>query len=130
MRRQESLPRSTGGAFLHETLATMFMITIVLAICDPKNWRPKNGLLPIAIGLLITVIDLSFSYNEGLAMNPARDLSPRIFTYIAGWGVEVFSFRNYNYFWIPIVGSHVRIFFRIHTCRIHRIFCHCSLEEF
>lgn len=100
--------RSIAGAFLHETLCTMFLTIIVLAICDQKNWRPKNGFLPVAIGLLITVMCLSFSHQEGLAMNPARDLSPRIFTYFAGWGVEVFSVRDYGWFWIPVVGSHVR----------------------
>jgi len=29
--------------------------------------------------------------NSGCAMNPARDLGPRLFTAIAGWGMEVFT---------------------------------------
>ncbi|TKR57440.1 hypothetical protein L596_030707 [Steinernema carpocapsae] len=37
-------------------------------------------------------------------MNPARDFAPRLFTYFAGYGVEVFSYKNYTWFWIPIVA--------------------------
>ena len=39
----------------------------------------------------------------GYAINPARDLGPRLFTLIAGWGVDVFRAGN-GWWWIPIVG--------------------------
>ena len=66
----------------------------------------------------------------GYPINPARDLSPRIFTgndnsslmpnipwslvlkravfeiALAGWGNEPFSHRNYSWFWVPVVGPH------------------------
>ena len=45
--------------------------------------------------------DLGF--NAGYAINPARDLGPRLFTALAGWGPEVFR-ANHHYFWVPIVG--------------------------
>lgn len=48
------------------------------------------------------IIGAAFGYNCGYAINPARDLSPRLLTFIAGWGPQVFEFRNY--FWIPVVG--------------------------
>ena len=37
-------------------------------------------------------------------MNPARDLGPRIFSLVAGYGWKTFSYRGYKWFWIPIVG--------------------------
>jgi glycerol uptake facilitator-like aquaporin len=37
------------------------------------------------------------------AINPARDFGPRLFTFVAGWGVEVFRAGN-AWWWVPIVG--------------------------
>jgi glycerol uptake facilitator-like aquaporin len=53
--------------------------------------------------MLVTVIGMSFGFNAGYAINPARDLGPRLFTAVAGWGADVFRAGNY-WFWVPIVG--------------------------
>jgi glycerol uptake facilitator protein len=55
------------------------------------------------IGLLVAVIGASMGYLEAWAINPARDLGPRIFAYVAGWGSSAFPSPG-NYWWIPIVG--------------------------
>ncbi|KAE8955346.1 hypothetical protein PF005_g32427 [Phytophthora fragariae] len=52
---------------------------------------------------MIMALGMAFGMNTGYAVNPARDLGPRIFTAIAGWGTKVFTLRN-HYFWIPIVA--------------------------
>ncbi|NJO02158.1 MAG: aquaporin family protein [Bacteroidia bacterium] len=57
---------------------------------------------PFAIGLLIIAIGLSLGGTTGYAINPARDLGPRLahFTLpIAGKGAS-----NWSYAWIPVVG--------------------------
>ncbi|RAW20963.1 hypothetical protein PC110_g22594, partial [Phytophthora cactorum] len=59
---------------------------------------------PFAFCLMIMALGMAFGMNTGYAVNPARDLGPRIFTAIAGWGSKVFTIRNY-YFWIPIVAD-------------------------
>ena len=52
-------------------------------------------------------VGISFGANAGYAINPARDLGPRIFAWIAGWGKLAIP-GNYgwvnDYIWVPIVG--------------------------
>jgi glycerol uptake facilitator-like aquaporin len=59
------------------------------------------GLIPVAF--LVWGIGLALGGPTGYAINPARDLGPRVFTYLAGWGSEVFRAGNY-WWWVPIVG--------------------------
>ncbi|KAF5925392.1 hypothetical protein HPG69_001837 [Diceros bicornis minor] len=94
---------SLANAFADQVVATMFLLMIIFAIFDSRNMRVPKGLEPIVIGLLIVVIASSLGLNSGCAMNPARDLGPRFFTALAGWGFEVFTAGN-NFWWIPVVG--------------------------
>ena len=91
-----------GGLF-DEFYGSTLLIIVVLAITDPKNSNLPPGTVAIVIGIAITIIGSSFGYNSGFAINPARDLAPRIFTSIAGWGTKVFTEGNY-FFWIPVIG--------------------------
>ncbi|KAL5004123.1 hypothetical protein ScPMuIL_017579 [Solemya velum] len=90
-----------------QVLGTALLLVLVLAITDDRNLNPPRGLLPISIGLIVVGIGMAFHLNCGYAINPARDLAPRIFTAIAGWGTEPFSFRDYQWFWVPVLGPHV-----------------------
>ena len=63
----------------------------IVAICDARNTEPKHGLKPLMIGFLVVAIGAAYGYNCGYAINPARDFSPRLFTYLAGWGTKVFT---------------------------------------
>nr|XP_048280101.1 aquaporin-9 isoform X1 [Myodes glareolus] len=101
---------SLPNAFIDQVLSTMFLLLIVFAIFDSRNMGVPRGLEPLVIGLLIISLSCSLSLNTGCAMNPARDLSPRLFTALAGWGFEVFTAGN-NFWWIPVVGPMVGAFF-------------------
>ncbi|KAG8440434.1 hypothetical protein GDO86_006256 [Hymenochirus boettgeri] len=94
---------SVMGGFADQVFATTLLLIGVFAIFDKKNIGCPKGLEPIAIGLLILVLGLSLGMNSGCAMNPARDLGPRIFTAMAGWGMEVFTSGN-HWWWVPVVG--------------------------
>lgn len=96
-----------GGGLVDQIFATSFLMIGILALTDERNTAPAKGVTPILIGLLVTVIGLSYGYNCGFPINPARDLGPRLFTLIGGWGLEPFSFRNHNWFWIPVIGPHL-----------------------
>lgn len=94
---------STGGAFVSEAVATAILLGLVLALSDEQNQPASRFTKPIAIGCLITALVMAFGGNTGPAMNPARDLGPRILIAMAGWGADAFAYNDY-YFWVPIVA--------------------------
>jgi glycerol uptake facilitator-like aquaporin len=51
----------------------------VLAVTDGRNMQPIKGFQPFAIGLIVFVIGMTYHLNCGYAINPARDLGPRIY---------------------------------------------------
>ncbi|XP_053155188.1 aquaporin-7-like isoform X2 [Hemicordylus capensis] len=101
------------SGFKHEFIATSVLLIGILAISDVKNAGALQGTHAFIVGLLVVVIGMSMGMNTGYAINPSRDLPPRIFTAIAGWGIEVFRAGN-NWWWVPVVaptlGSLVGIF--------------------
>lgn len=90
-------------AFGDEVLTTAALLMCVSAIGDSKNMAPKGNVGPLIVGGLVSLLILGFGGITGVAMNPARDLAPRVMTYLAGWGNAVFTAGN-NYWWIPIVA--------------------------
>ncbi|XP_033023349.1 aquaporin-9 [Lacerta agilis] len=97
---------SLANGFSDQVMSTAILLLGVFAVFDPGNLPVPKGLEPIAIGLVIILLTSSMARNSGCAMNPARDLSPRLFTYLAGWGPEVFTAGN-HWWWVPIVGPMV-----------------------
>ena len=75
----------------YQVFCTFILVGASLAITDPRNMLPSNGFLPVALGSVVFAIGTSFVLNSGYAINPARDLSPRIFIAMAGWGTEPFT---------------------------------------
>ncbi|XP_072453119.1 aquaporin-7 [Notamacropus eugenii] len=110
-------PRATAGIFAtypasHMTLWRGFIDEIyltgilqlcLLAITDKKNNPALQGTHALVIGVLVVTIGLSLGMNTGYAINPSRDLPPRIFTSIAGWGNEVFTAAD-SWWWVPVVA--------------------------
>ncbi|CEG49722.1 hypothetical protein L915_13027 [Plasmopara halstedii] len=94
---------SNYTAFYTEVLATGMLLLCIYAITDQHNRSPGTVGTPFAFALMIMALGMSFGMNTGYAMNPARDVGPRFFTYLVGYGSKVWTARNY-YFWIPIVG--------------------------
>jgi glycerol uptake facilitator-like aquaporin len=73
-----------------QIFATSFLVICILGISDRRNMGPPPGLMPFSLGLIVVATNMTLALNCGNAMNPARDLPPRIFTAMAGWGVEPF----------------------------------------
>ncbi|KAG0053471.1 hypothetical protein BGZ83_001015 [Gryganskiella cystojenkinii] len=93
---------STTAAFIAEFLGTALLVLVILSTSDKGN-TPAGNTQPLIIGLSLAAIGTSFGYLTGFALNPARDLAPRLFTAIFGWGFEVFTRQGW-YFWVPIVA--------------------------
>ncbi len=97
---------STGPAIRHkpanlfsEILGTFVLVLGLLAIGANAF---TEGLNPLIVGFLIVVIGLSLGGTTGYAINPARDLGPRIAHFllpIAGKGSS-----DWKYAWVPVVG--------------------------
>ena len=87
-----TMPTSSGlTCFFDQMVATCFFLLIICAITDEKNMKVPSGLVPMAIGFTdLSLIILSFGYNCGAPLNPARDFAPRLFSSFAGWGADVF----------------------------------------
>lgn len=116
-----SLAREAGGAAgvfftapglavtpLHalgdQVILTAFLVFGIFAITEQYNEAaPSANSGALMIGLLVATIGASMGYLEAWAINPARDLGPRLFAYLAGWGESALPGRD-NYWWIPIVG--------------------------
>ncbi|NXE16053.1 AQP10 protein, partial [Lophotis ruficrista] len=72
-------------------MGTALLIVGILAILDTRNNGVPRGLEPVAVALLVFSLEVSMGSNCGCPVNPARDFGPRLFTYVAGWGEEVFK---------------------------------------
>jgi glycerol uptake facilitator len=92
-----------GVNLFSEFLGTLLLVFIVSALTDSRNQSPGSNLTPLLIGFVVWSIGLSLGGLTGYAINPARDLGPRLASACLGWGSAVFRSHG-GYFWIPIVG--------------------------
>jgi glycerol uptake facilitator protein len=105
--------REAGSNFIAEVIGTAVLLFGILAIAANAQTltRPgdvdlsvvfSRGLQPMLVGLLVFGIGLSLGGPTGYAINPARDLGPRIahaILPIAGKGSS-----DWEYAWIPVVA--------------------------
>lgn len=91
--------RNTFSNLVSEIIATAVLVLGILFIGANEF---TEGLNPIVVGVLIMSIGLSLGGTTGFAINPARDLGPRLAHFIlpiAGKGSS-----DWSYAWIPVVG--------------------------
>ncbi|MGM9973814.1 MAG: MIP/aquaporin family protein [Clostridiaceae bacterium] len=91
--------RNTAFNFIGEFVGTFVLIFALQGIFN-SSLSPE--ITPIAVGMVIWVIGLCLGGNTGYAINPARDLGPRIahaFLPIKGKGDS-----DWGYSWIPVIA--------------------------
>lgn len=94
---------STFGGLVDQIVGTAVLIIVIFAVSDSRNMPPQSNVGPVVVGLLVVGIGMAYGLNSGYAINPARDFGPRLFTFIGGWGGEVFRAGS-GWWWVPIVG--------------------------
>ncbi|MBR0288901.1 MAG: aquaporin family protein [Selenomonadaceae bacterium] len=94
--------RNPIANFLTEAIATFFLMFVIWMIFGEAVGQLVPGYGPYMVGILIVALGLSLGGPTGYAMNPARDLGPRIahaILPIAGKGGS-----DWGYAWVPIAG--------------------------
>ena len=98
--------RNLGANLITEIIGTFTLVFGVLSMLSTRNLVEKTGFAPgfgpFLVGLLVWGIGLSLGGPTGYAINPARDLGPRIahaFLPIPGKGSS-----DWGYSWIPVIG--------------------------
>lgn len=90
--------RNTTGNLISEIIGTIVLIVVSSSFAADM----PNGFAPYLVGMLVWSIGLSLGGPTGYAINPARDLGPRIahaVLPISGKGTS-----DWSYAWIPVVG--------------------------
>lgn len=91
--------RNTFSNLISEIIATAVLV-IGLLFIGPNEFT--QGLKPIIVGMLIIAIGLSLGGTTGFAINPARDLGPRIAHAVLP--IHGKGSSDWGYAWIPVVG--------------------------
>ena len=98
--------RNRGTNIVSEMVGTFMLVLGLLAVLSPANMVPGSDLAkgfgPLLVGVIVWAIGLSLGGQTGYAINPARDLGPRIahaVLPIPGKGGS-----DWGYAWIPIFG--------------------------
>ena len=83
-----------------EIIGTAVLVIGILGITNSKN--NLGGMGTMLVGILIWGIGLSLGGPTGYAINPARDLGPRLAHYFLP--IKNKGDSDWSYSWVPIVG--------------------------
>ena len=93
--------RNSMWNLITEIIGTMMLVWGVIFIFNENNGI-SGGLGPYLVGFLVFSIGLSLGGPTGYAINPARDLGPRIAHFVLP--VPGKGDSDWGYSWIPVVG--------------------------
>jgi glycerol uptake facilitator protein len=98
--------RNTGANLITEiigTFALVFGVAAMFQVLTPTTGiSVAGGLGPYLVGVLVWGIGLSLGGPTGYAINPARDLSPRVAH--AALPIPGKGDSDWGYSWVPVVG--------------------------
>lgn len=95
---------SQSTAFLDQVVGTAILVFVIFALTTAWNNPPMANLGPVVVGLLVVAIGMAWGANAGYAINPARDLGPRLASLLTGYGDALSDQNGDLYFWLPIVA--------------------------
>jgi glycerol uptake facilitator protein len=110
-----------GAAFGIEIVCTAVLVLVIFGVTDARNTARPRELTPVAIGLVVTLLISLVGPLTMACFNPARDLGPRLWSSVAGWGGVPFAVNGWGWLTVYIVaplaggqlgGAIYRVFFR------------------
>jgi glycerol uptake facilitator protein len=100
---------SQGRAFIAETVGTALLLLVIFCTTDARNRNRPQILTAATIGLTITMLISLLGPLTMACFNPARDLGPRLFSSLAGWGSVPFTANGVGWLTVyiiaPVVGG-------------------------
>jgi glycerol uptake facilitator protein len=100
---------SLPTAFFIEALGTGILVLVIFGCIDRNNPSRPKELTAAIIGLTITILISLLGPFTMAAFNPARDLAPRLFSALAGWGSVPFSVNGTGWLTVyvlaPVCGA-------------------------
>jgi glycerol uptake facilitator protein len=98
--------RDRPANLVTEIIGTFVLVLGTALILTPENLKPQSGFdtsfTPLLVGLVVWAIGLSLGGPTGYAINPARDLGPRIAHAILPIPGKRDS--DWSYAWVPVAG--------------------------
>lgn len=91
--------KDTASNFISEVIGTFILVFGILGIA---NTPMVDGLAPIVVGGIVWAVGLTLGGTTGYAINPARDLGPRIAHQILPISDKRDS--DWGYAWIPVAA--------------------------
>jgi glycerol uptake facilitator protein len=101
---------TTMGACAAEAVGTCILVFLIFSLTEGCNvGRPDDNMAPFFIGLTVTLIICIIAPLTHAGLNPARDLSPRLFAWLAGWGDAAFPDKHFGFLTVyvlsPCIGA-------------------------
>jgi glycerol uptake facilitator protein len=97
------------AAFGAEVLGTAVLLLVIFCVTDERNKSRPHGHAAAMIGLTVTLLISLLGPLTMACLNPARDLGPRVFSALAGWGRVPFEVNGQGwltvYLCAPLAGG-------------------------
>ncbi len=98
-----------ASAFATEVIGTAILLLVIFCVTDPNNKGMPEVLIAPTIGLTVTLLICLLGPLTMACFNPARDLAPRIFSSLVGWGRVPFTANGSGWFTVyilaPVIGA-------------------------
>ena len=91
-------------ALFVEVVGTAVLLLVILGVTDDRNTAFPKVLTAPTIGLTVTLLISLLGPLTMACFNPARDLAPRVFSSLAGWGSVPFEANGGGWFFVYCLG--------------------------
>jgi glycerol uptake facilitator protein len=96
-------------AMLGEGIGTALLACFIFALTEPRNPQAPRFMVPLFIGLSVSIIISIIAPLTQAGLNPARDFGPRLVSYLLGWGRIAIPGPRGGFFTVyilsPVIGA-------------------------